>query len=127
MIDRVVEITAETLTAIKNVTINEPYFQGHYPGNPVMPGVLQVEAMAQAAGILLLRRIDLEGRTALFMSCDKVKWRKPVRPGDQINIVVKMTKLRGAIACAAGECSVGGQVVSSAELMFALVDNSEVD
>ncbi len=127
MIDRVVEIGEDTLTAIKNVTINEPFFQGHYPGNPVMPGVMQVEAMAQAAGILLLRRISLEGKTALFMSCDKVKWRKPVRPGDQLSIKVKMTKVRGSIACAEGECSVGGQVVSSADLMFAMVDNTEVD
>jgi len=127
MIDRVVELGADALTAIKNVTINEPFFQGHYPGNPVMPGVLQVEAMAQAAGILLLRRTSMEGKTALFMSCDKVKWRKPVRPGDQLSISVKLTKVRGSIACAEGECSVGGQVVSSAELMFAVVDNAEVN
>ncbi len=126
MIDRVVELAEMSLTAIKNVTINEPFFQGHYPGNPVMPGVLQIEAMAQAAGILLIRRTTTEGKTALFMSCDKVKWRKPVRPGDQLNIVVKITKVRGSIACAEGECSVGGQVVSSADLMFALVDNAEV-
>lgn len=127
MIDRVVELADDTLVAIKNVTINEPFFQGHYPGNPVMPGVMQVEAMAQAAGILLLRRNTTEGKTALFMSCDKVKWRRPVRPGDQISIKVKLTKVRGSIACAEGECSVGGQVVSSGELMFALVDNTELD
>jgi UDP-3-O-[3-hydroxymyristoyl] N-acetylglucosamine deacetylase/3-hydroxyacyl-[acyl-carrier-protein] dehydratase len=127
MIDRVVELGEDTLTAIKNVTINEPFFQGHYPGNPVMPGVMQVEAMAQAAGILMIRRHDMEGKVALFMSCDKVKWRKPVRPGDQISIKVKITKDRGSIACAEGECSVGGQVVSSAELMFALVPSSVMD
>jgi len=127
MIDRVVELQELELTAIKNVTINEPYFQGHYPGNPVMPGVLQVEAMAQAAGILLLKQRDKDGKTALFMSCDKVKWRKPVRPGDQLLIKAKLTKVRGAIACAEGECLVNGQVVSSADLMFAIVDNSEVD
>jgi UDP-3-O-[3-hydroxymyristoyl] N-acetylglucosamine deacetylase/3-hydroxyacyl-[acyl-carrier-protein] dehydratase len=126
MIDRVVELAEMSLTAIKNVTINEPFFQGHYPGNPVMPGVLQIEAMAQAAGILLIRRSNTEGKTALFMSCDKVKWRKPVRPGDQLSIAVKVTKIRGSIACAEGECSVGGQVVSSADLMFALVDTAEV-
>ena len=127
MIDRVVELSPDSLVAIKNVTINEPFFQGHYPGNPVMPGVLQVEAMAQAAGILLLRRQTMEGKTALFMSCDKVKWRKPVRPGDQLSIAVKLTKTRGSIACAEGVCSVGGQVVSSADLMFAVVDNAEVN
>lgn len=127
MIDRVAEMGDDTLTAIKNVTINEPFFQGHYPGNPVMPGVLQVEALAQAAGILMTRRHDMEGKTALFMSCDKVKWRKPVRPGDQLNIKVKLTKVRGTIACAEGECGVGGQVVCSADLMFAIVDNNTLD
>jgi UDP-3-O-[3-hydroxymyristoyl] N-acetylglucosamine deacetylase/3-hydroxyacyl-[acyl-carrier-protein] dehydratase len=127
MIDRVVEMTETELTAIKNVTINEPYFQGHFPGNPVMPGVLQIEAMAQAAGILMIRRTNMDGKTALFMSCDKVKWRKPVRPGDQLLIKVKVTKIRGTIACAEGECTVNGQPVSSAELMFALVDSTEVD
>jgi UDP-3-O-[3-hydroxymyristoyl] N-acetylglucosamine deacetylase / 3-hydroxyacyl-[acyl-carrier-protein] dehydratase len=127
MIDRVVEMGESDLTAIKNVTINEPFFQGHYPGNPVMPGVMQIEAMAQAAGILMIRRTNLEGKTALFMSCDKVKWRKPVRPGDQLLIKVKMTKVRGSIACAEGECSVNGQAVSSADLMFAVVDSSEVE
>ena len=127
MIDRVVELTDDTLTGIKNITFNEPFFQGHYPGNPVMPGVLQIEAMAQAAGILMLRRSTMEGKTALFMSCDKVKWRKPVRPGDQLSVKVKLTKVRGTIACAEGECSVGGQVVCSAELMFATVDSSQLD
>ena len=127
MIDRVVEMKELELVAIKNVTINEPFFQGHYPGNPVMPGVLQIEAMAQAAGILLLRQKDKDGKTALFMSCDKVKWRKPVRPGDQLLIKVKLTKVRGAIACAEGECTVNGQAVSSADLMFAIVENSAMD
>jgi UDP-3-O-[3-hydroxymyristoyl] N-acetylglucosamine deacetylase/3-hydroxyacyl-[acyl-carrier-protein] dehydratase len=127
MIDRVVAMSETELSAIKNVTINEPYFQGHFPGNPVMPGVLQIEAMAQAAGILMVRRNNMEGKTTLFMSCDKVKWRKPVRPGDQLLIKVKVTKIRGTIACAEGECSVNGQAVSSGELMFALVDSAEVD
>ncbi len=127
MLDRVLELTEDSLTAIKNITFNEPFFQGHYPGNPVMPGVLQIEAMAQAAGILMLRRGSMEGKTALFMSCDKVKWRKPVRPGDQLSVKVKLTKVRGTIACAEGECSVGDQVVCSADLMFATVDNSALD
>jgi UDP-3-O-[3-hydroxymyristoyl] N-acetylglucosamine deacetylase/3-hydroxyacyl-[acyl-carrier-protein] dehydratase len=127
MLDRVVEMTDDTLTAIKNISFNEPFFQGHYPGNPVMPGVLQVEAMAQAAGILMIRKTTMEGKTALFMSCDKVKWRKPVRPGDQLLIKVKLTKVRGTIACAEGECSVNGQAVCSADLMFATVDSSALD
>ncbi|HZP59920.1 MAG TPA: 3-hydroxyacyl-ACP dehydratase FabZ, partial [Opitutaceae bacterium] len=129
MLDRVVEfIGQDELVGIKNVTVNEPYFQGHYPGNPVMPGVLQLESLAQAAGILMLRRGSSEGKTALLMSCDKVKFRKAVRPGDQLVINVKLTKSRGdKIACAEGTCSVAGQVVSSAELMFAILDSDEVE
>jgi UDP-3-O-[3-hydroxymyristoyl] N-acetylglucosamine deacetylase/3-hydroxyacyl-[acyl-carrier-protein] dehydratase len=124
MLDRVVEFVSEDeLVAIKNVTINEPYFHGHYPGNPVMPGVLQVEAMAQAAGVLLLRRGSGEGKVALLMSADKVKFRKAVRPGDQVVINAKLTRTRGnKIATAEVMCSVDGLVVSSAELMFTLVE-----
>jgi len=129
MIDRVVEFKgSDELVALKNVTINEPYFQGHYPGNPVMPGVLQIEAMAQAAGILMLRKISSEGKAALFMSCDKVKFRKAVRPGDQLMITVRLTKSRGnKIGVAEGECTVNGQVVSSAELMFAVMEHADID
>jgi UDP-3-O-[3-hydroxymyristoyl] N-acetylglucosamine deacetylase / 3-hydroxyacyl-[acyl-carrier-protein] dehydratase len=124
MVDRVVEfIGNDELVAIKNVTINEPYFMGHFPENPVMPGVLQLEAMAQAAGIVMLRRTGNVGKTAFFMSADKVKFRRPVRPGDQIIINAKITKVRGEkMAVAECNCTVGGQVVSSAELMFAIVD-----
>ena len=126
MIDRVVEfIGQDELVAIKNVTFNEPYFQGHYPGNPVMPGVLQIEAMAQAAGILMLRRVGNECKTGFFMSCDKVKFRKAVRPGDQLVINAKMTKVRGKIGVAECNCTVDGMVVSSGEFMFALVDGTE--
>jgi len=128
LIDRVTEFKGEDeLTAIKNVTINEPYFQGHFPGNPVMPGVLQLECMAQAAGILMLRRGSVEGKTSLFMSADKVKFRKPVRPGDRLVVTAKLTKTRGTkLASAEAVCSVDGVVVSSAELMFAIVDEAEV-
>jgi UDP-3-O-[3-hydroxymyristoyl] N-acetylglucosamine deacetylase / 3-hydroxyacyl-[acyl-carrier-protein] dehydratase len=127
MIDRVLEFIGEDeLVAIKNVTINEPYFMGHFPGNPVMPGVLQLEAMAQAAGIVMLRRTANAGKTAFFMSADKVKFRKPVRPGDQIIINARITKSRGAkLAAAECNCTVDGAVVSSAELMFAVVEDSE--
>jgi UDP-3-O-[3-hydroxymyristoyl] N-acetylglucosamine deacetylase / 3-hydroxyacyl-[acyl-carrier-protein] dehydratase len=129
MVDRVLEFIGEDeLVAIKNVTINEPYFQGHFPNNPVMPGVLQLEAMAQAAGILMLRRGSSEGKTSFFMSADKVKFRKPVRPGDQIIINAKLTKSRGTkLAQAECNCTVNGSVVSSAELLFAIVPNSEID
>jgi len=124
MIDRVIEFIADNeLVAIKNVTINEPFFQGHFPGEPVMPGVLQLEAMAQASGILLLRGVSVDGRTPYFMSADKVKFRRPVRPGDQLVINAKLSKVRGnKLAVAEATCTVGGNVVSSAELMFTLVE-----
>ena len=87
LIDRVVETRGDAeLTAIKNVTINEPFFMGHFPGNPVMPGVLQLEAMAQAAGIMMLRHVSSEDKLAYFMSADKVKFRKAIKPGDQVQI-----------------------------------------
>ncbi|MFI5356359.1 MAG: bifunctional UDP-3-O-[3-hydroxymyristoyl] N-acetylglucosamine deacetylase/3-hydroxyacyl-ACP dehydratase [Opitutales bacterium] len=127
MIDRVIEFVGEDeLVAIKNVTINEPYFMGHFPANPVMPGVLQLEAMAQAAGIIMLRKTAKAGRTAFFMSADKVKFRKPVRPGDQLIINAKITKVRGEkLAAAECNCTVAGQVVSSAEVMFAVLAEGE--
>jgi UDP-3-O-[3-hydroxymyristoyl] N-acetylglucosamine deacetylase/3-hydroxyacyl-[acyl-carrier-protein] dehydratase len=128
MIDRVTDVPSDDeLVALKNVTINEPYFQGHYPGRPVMPGVLQIEAMAQAAGLLLLRRLPVEeNKIAFFMSVDKVKFRQAVEPGDSVEIRVKIIKIRGnKIATATGVCSVGGKTVSSAELMFMLADASE--
>jgi UDP-3-O-[3-hydroxymyristoyl] N-acetylglucosamine deacetylase/3-hydroxyacyl-[acyl-carrier-protein] dehydratase len=129
MIDRVVEFIGEDeLVAIKNVTINEPYFAGHYPGNPVMPGVLQIEAMAQAAGVLLLRRSSTDGKVTLLMSADKVKFRKAVRPGDQLVINAKLTRTRGnKIATADVSCSVDGLVVSSAELMFTVADEEKLE
>ena len=129
MIDRVISIEGEdSLVAIKNVSINEPFFPGHFPGHPVMPGVLQLEAMAQAAGVLLLRRGASEGKVAFFMSADKVKFRRPVVPGDCLEIEAKLEKVRGEkLATATAECRVDGQVVSSAKLMFSLVDAGETD
>ncbi len=129
MVDRVLEFKGDdVIVALKNVTFNEPYFQGHFPGNPVMPGVLQLEAMAQTAGIMMLRRTSAEGKTTFFMSADKVKFRKPVRPGDQLIITAKLLKARGnKLATAEAECTVNGQAVSSAELMFMIVDNADIE
>jgi UDP-3-O-[3-hydroxymyristoyl] N-acetylglucosamine deacetylase/3-hydroxyacyl-[acyl-carrier-protein] dehydratase len=126
MIDRVIEFQdRHTLRAIKNVSINEPYFQGHFPGQAVMPGVLQIEAMAQAAGILMIKEAHCENKSAYFMSCDKVKFRRAVAPGDQLEIHAKILKNRGGkIGVAEGQCSVDGKVVSSAELMFSIVENN---
>lgn len=122
MIDRVIKIEANKIVGLKNVTINEPFFQGHFPGHPIMPGVLQLEAMAQVAGILLLKQGDSQSQVAYFMSANDVKWRKPVRPGDQLIIEVVLGKARGRIAKASACCKVGGEIVSEAEVMFAIVD-----
>jgi beta-hydroxyacyl-ACP dehydratase FabZ len=123
MVDRVLKIEEGKITALKNVTINEPFFQGHFPGHPIMPGVLQVEAMAQVAGILMLQGGgDAANKVAYFMSANEVKWRKPVRPGDQLIIEIEMGKMRGKIGKAKGVCKVAGEVVSEAEVMFAVMD-----
>jgi len=122
MVDRVVKIEGNRITGLKNVTVNEPYFAGHFPHHPVMPGVLQLEAMAQVAGILMLRQAENVGKLAYFMSAENVKWRKPVRPGDSLIIEVEMVRQRGKIGRAKGICSVGGETVSEAEVTFMLVD-----
>jgi UDP-3-O-[3-hydroxymyristoyl] N-acetylglucosamine deacetylase/3-hydroxyacyl-[acyl-carrier-protein] dehydratase len=122
MVDRILKIEGNRIVGIKNVTMNEPFFQGHFPGHPIMPGVLQLEAMAQVAGILLLRRAELVNQVAYFMSAEDVKWRKPVLPGDTLVIDVELTKMRGRIGKAKGACKVGGEVVSEAEVTFMLRD-----
>jgi UDP-3-O-[3-hydroxymyristoyl] N-acetylglucosamine deacetylase/3-hydroxyacyl-[acyl-carrier-protein] dehydratase len=120
MVDKVVKIDGNKITAIKNITHNEPYFQGHFPGHPIMPGVLQLEAMAQVAGILMLRQAANAGQLAYFMAADSVKWRKPVLPGDVLVIEVELTKSRGKIGKAKGVCKVGNETVSEAEITFML-------
>jgi UDP-3-O-[3-hydroxymyristoyl] N-acetylglucosamine deacetylase/3-hydroxyacyl-[acyl-carrier-protein] dehydratase len=120
MVDRVMKVEGNRIVALKNVTMNEPYFQGHFPGHPIMPGVLQLEAMAQVAGILMLRQAEHTGKLAYFMSAESVKWRRPVQPGDQLIIDVELTKSRGKIGRAKGTCSVAGEVVSEAEVTFML-------
>jgi UDP-3-O-[3-hydroxymyristoyl] N-acetylglucosamine deacetylase/3-hydroxyacyl-[acyl-carrier-protein] dehydratase len=124
MLDRVTHIDGNHITAIKNVTINEPYFQGHFPGHPIMPGVLQLEAIAQTAGILMLQKAENAGQLAYFMAADEVKWRKPVVPGDTLVIEVELTKSRGKIGKAKGVCKVRDEVVSEAEVTFMLHEAS---
>ncbi|MDB6064567.1 MAG: beta-hydroxyacyl-(acyl-carrier-protein) dehydratase FabZ [Pedosphaera sp.] len=123
MVDRVTKIDGNKITAVKNVSVNESYFQGHFPNHPIMPGVLQLEAIAQVAGILTLKQAENFGRLAYFMAADSVKWRKPVRPGDTLVIDVELTKARGKIGKAKGVCSVNGEPVSEAEVTFMLVDS----
>jgi UDP-3-O-[3-hydroxymyristoyl] N-acetylglucosamine deacetylase/3-hydroxyacyl-[acyl-carrier-protein] dehydratase len=122
MVDRILKIEEARVVGVKNVTINEPFFQGHFPGHPVMPGVLQVEAIAQVAGVLMLRRTGNEGKVAYFMSADKVKFRRPVIPGDQLVIEAEMIKARSNIGKAFGQIKVNGEIVSEAEVTFTIVD-----
>jgi UDP-3-O-[3-hydroxymyristoyl] N-acetylglucosamine deacetylase/3-hydroxyacyl-[acyl-carrier-protein] dehydratase len=122
MVDKVTRIEGNKISAVKQITMGETYFQGHFPGHPIMPGVLQLEAMAQVAGILMMRQAENNGKLAYFMSAESVKWRKPVRPGDTLVIEVEMTKARGKIGKAKGICSVDGEPVSEAEVTFMLMD-----
>jgi beta-hydroxyacyl-ACP dehydratase FabZ len=119
MIDRVVELGGDKIVALKNVSANEPYFVGHFPGHPIMPGVLQVEAMAQAGAVLALNQMAEPGQAPLvfFMGIDKVKFRKPVVPGDQLRIEVEPLRKGAAIWKMAGRGLVDGNLVSEAEFL----------
>ena len=127
LIDRVLEVSDDRVLALKNVSFNEPYFQGHFPGVPVMPGVLQIEAMAQAGGILASKSVQFDPakQVMLFLSIDAAKFRRPVVPGDQLRIEVvplrkgKIFKMKGEIKC-------DGNVVSSAEFLAGLAEKSKV-
>jgi beta-hydroxyacyl-ACP dehydratase FabZ len=120
LVDRIVEmIPHERIVGLKNVTMNEPFFQGHFPGAPVMPGVLIVEAMAQAGGILAYasRGEDQEKELVYFMGIDKARFRKPVIPGDQLILEMISTKTRGNVFKMSGKASVDGALVAEAEIM----------
>jgi UDP-3-O-[3-hydroxymyristoyl] N-acetylglucosamine deacetylase / 3-hydroxyacyl-[acyl-carrier-protein] dehydratase len=123
MVDRIVDCLGDSkCIAIKNVSINEPYFAGHFPGHPIMPGVLQLEAMAQVSSVLMLRKPENSGKIGYFMSADHVKWRRPVFPGDTLFIETEILKMRGSIGQTRCRCLVNGELVSEAELKFALMD-----
>jgi beta-hydroxyacyl-ACP dehydratase FabZ len=120
LVDRVLEIELnKRIRGLKNVTINEPFFQGHFPGTPVMPGVLIVEALAQAGGILVYASQSKENRKSLmyFMGIDKARFRKPVIPGDQLVLEIDWTKKRGNVSKMFGRATVGGVLVAEAEVM----------
>jgi beta-hydroxyacyl-ACP dehydratase FabZ len=127
LVDRVVELSDDKIVALKNVTANEPHFQGHFPGHPIMPGVLIIEAMAQAGGILALAVIrkggvDTATKLIFFMGIDKAKFRKPVVPGDQLRLVIVPLRKGGAIWKLRGEAFVGDDLVCEAELLATLAD-----
>ena len=127
LVDRVLEVEGSTrIVGLKNVTANEGFLQGHFPGRPLMPGVLQLEAMAQLAGVLLLRKLENTGKVALLVAVDKARLRRPVVPGDQVvmEVVVKRAKPRAAMV--SGRATVGGETVAEAVLKFMLVDGDEL-
>jgi len=118
LVDRILEVEeGKRIVGIKNVTINEPFFQGHFPGLPVMPGVLIIEAMAQVGGVLLMRGFpDRESKVVYFTSLNNVKWRKPVKPGDQLRFELELMQVRGTLAKMSGVARVDGEVVCEAEM-----------
>lgn len=119
LVDRVIECDgAKRIVAIKNLTVGEPFFQGHFPGNPIFPGVFQLEAMAQVGGILINRALKHEGRIAYFLAVDKARFRKVVRPGDQLRIEVDFLRARLNMCRLSGKVLVEGELASEAEIMF---------
>jgi UDP-3-O-[3-hydroxymyristoyl] N-acetylglucosamine deacetylase/3-hydroxyacyl-[acyl-carrier-protein] dehydratase len=124
LVDRIIEFEAgKRIVGIKNVTINEPFFQGHYPGHPVMPGVLIIEAMAQVGGLLMMDTIEnIEDKVVYFMTLDNVKWRRPVTPGDQIRFELEVVQMRTHVCRMRGIGRVDGEIVAEAEMMARIVD-----
>jgi beta-hydroxyacyl-ACP dehydratase FabZ len=123
LVDRIEELEEERIVGIKNVTSNEPFFMGHFPDFPVMPGVLIVEAMAQVAGVLVLNGIpDRKNKLVLLAAVEQAKFRKPVRPGDQLRIEMKVGKRKATVAKMFGTATVEGAVVAEAEMLCKLVD-----
>ena len=123
LVDKILEIVpGEKAVGLKNVTINEPFFQGHFPGEPVMPGVLIAEAMAQVGAVALLSRAEFKGKLVLFRGIDKFRFRGMVRPGDTLIIEVVLTGLKGVVGRGKGRARVEGKNVAAGELVFALAD-----
>src|SRR5439155_14807416 len=126
LVDRIVELDSERIVGIKNVTANEPFFAGHFPDFPVMPGVLIVEAMAQTAGVLVLKSIpDRESKRVLLVSIERAKFLKPVVPGDQLRIEMTVIKRKASVAKMAGRATVDGLLVAEAEGMCKLAEKNE--
>ena len=123
LVDRILECDdVKHVVGLKNVTINEPFFQGHFPGRPVMPGVLQIEAMAQTGGILIMRRFVGQALIPYFLSIDACRFRRVIQPGDAMRIEMEMTTLRSRVAKFRGRGLVGGQVASEADVLCMLTE-----
>ena len=126
LVDRVIELEeGKRIVGLKNVTANEHFFTGHFPGRPVMPGVLIIEAMAQTAGILMLSRAENRGKLAYFMSIDKVKFRRTVLPGDQLILKVDVVRIKSRIIQIRGKAFVEEKVAAEAEMMFSLIPRDD--
>lgn len=121
LVDRIIESTDKKVVGLKNVTINEPFFQGHFPNHPIMPGVLILEAMAQVGGVGALNLSENLGKLAYFLSIKEAKFRKPVVPGDQLVIEVEILKTKLSVMQVKATAKVAGEVVTEAEMMFAFV------
>jgi len=120
LVDRIIEIElGKKIVGIKNLTINEPFFQGHFPGRPVMPGVLQMEAMAQVAGILLNKTLGGEGKISFFAAIDNARFRRPVVPGDQLRMEIEIISAKSRLSKVSAKAFVDGKLASEADLMFA--------
>jgi beta-hydroxyacyl-ACP dehydratase FabZ len=127
LVDRIVEIEPERIVGIKNVTRNEPFFAGHFPNFPVMPGVLIVEAMAQTAGVLVLKNIpDRDKKLVLLVAIEYARFRKPVVPGDTLRLEMTVIKRKASVAKMAGRATVDGHLVAEAEVMCKLADKEEI-
>lgn len=123
LVDRIIEIEPPTrAVGIKNVTVNEPFFQGHFPTYPVMPGVLIVEAMAQVGGVAVLAADEYKDKLALFAGIDNVRFKRQVKPGDTLRIEVEVQKIRRGLGLGAGTATVNGELACKGDIMFALVD-----
>ena len=126
LVDRIVELEAERIVGIKNVTLNEPFFTGHFPDFPVMPGVLIIEAMAQTAGVLVLKSIpDREKKLVLLVAVENARFRRPVVPGDTLRMEMKVLKRKASVAKMAGVATVDGVTVAEVEVMCKLADRDE--
>lgn len=126
LVDRIIELEpGKRAVGIKNVTINEPFFQGHFPEYPVMPGVLICEALAQVGAVAMLSLDEYRGKVGFFAGIDQFRFREQVKPGDVLQLELEITRLKGMIAKAKGQALVAGKVVAEGELMFAIGDTNK--